>query len=650
VKTSSGNATRPADNHQTYSFGQFVLDVDRGALLKEGQDVPLRPKSFEVLRYLIEHHGILVTKDQLLDSVWAEVVVTEGSLNQCLIEIRNVLGDDSREMVRTVPRRGYLFDVQVTVHRRDEVPVAQATPNELMSNRRPSRWSVGAAIILALAIAATWWNAAQQNNEVGDPEVVSDAASPTSIAVLPFADMSPGGDQEYFGDGISEEILNLLAQTPELTVIARTSSFSFKNQPVDIGAIARKLNVANVLEGSVRKDGNLIRVTAQLVSAANGAHLWSNTYDYPLEDVFALQTHIATAVTDALKIKLLTTIPVPRETDPEVYSLYLQGNYFIKRRDVESLEKALAAFQQALAIDPDYAPAWNGLSITYSFQTTAGVRSQELGFALSREAAERALALDINMAAAWSSIAYLRRTVDMDWAGAQAAIDRALQLEPNNVNVLGMAASLANTLGRFSEGTALLERAATLDPLNLSTLRSLGRIYTKTGRYDQAIETISRLLAMHPEDPGGHIRLGRVYLLKGDPERALIETEKNRDSKYYTVTMARIHFTLGNEAQSQAFIRESIATYANELPGPIATVYAWRGENDLAFEWFEKALEQQDWRIGTALGNEWNRNLEDDPRYPVLLAKYGLLDAWKAMSPEYGGHSESPSLNDQEEL
>jgi len=567
--------------------------------------------------------------------VWAEVVVTEGSLNQCLIEIRKVLGDESREMVRTVPRRGYLLDVPVSIHKRGEAPVAQTTSDDLVRNRRPSRWSVGAAIILALAVTVTWWNSGRQKIEERVPTVVSDFAVPASIAVLPFADMSPEGDQEYFGDGISEEILNLLAQTPELTVIARTSSFSFKDQAADIEAIARKLNVANVLEGSVRKDGNLIRVTAQLVSAANGAHLWSHTYDYPLDDIFALQSEIATAVVDALKVELLTAITEPRATDPEVYSLYLQGRYFVNRRDVDSLEKALAAFQQALAIDPDYAPAWNGLSITYSFQTTGGVRSQDEGFALSREAAERALALDSNMATAWSSVAYLRRTADMDWAGAQAAIDRARQLEPNNVNVLGVGAALANTLGQFSEVTALLEQAVTLDPLNLSTLRSLGRIYTKTGRYDEAIETISRLLAMHPQDPGGHISLGRAYLLKGDPERALIETEKNRDSQHYTVTMARIHFTLGNEAQSQAFISESIATYANELPGAIATVYAWRGDNDLAFEWFEKALQQHDWRTVSFLGNEWNRNLETDPRYPALLEKLGLLEAWKAIPPEF---------------
>jgi TolB-like protein/DNA-binding winged helix-turn-helix (wHTH) protein/Tfp pilus assembly protein PilF len=631
VKTPPGTTTRPAHhNHHTYSFGQFVLDVDRGALLKEGQDVPLRPKSFDVLSVLVEHHGLLVTKDQMLDLVWGEVVVSEGSLTQCLREIRSVLGDESREMVRTVRGRGYLFDITVMVHPLNEDPVAQSMPTDLTS-RRPSRWSVGAVIILALAIAATWWNTTQHQKEGSAAEMVSDVASPTSIAVLPFVDMSPGGDQEYFGDGISEEILNLLAQSPDLIVIARTSSFSFKNQVIDIEGIGRKLNVANVLEGSVRKDGNLIRVTAQLVSAADGAHRWSETYDYPLEGIFTIQDQIATAVADALKLALLTPIREPRETDPEAYSLYLQGRFLAHRGDVESLNNAMVAFQQALAIDPDYAPAWSGLAYTYSSQTVGGSRSQEEGFALSHEAAEKALTLDPNMASAWATVAYLKRTADKDWAGAQTAIDRARELEPNNANVLGVAAALADTLGQFSEATTLLERAVSLDPLYLGTLGSLGRIYTKTGRYDEAIETINRMLAMHPEYPGGHISLGRAYLLKGDPERALIETEKNRESKHYMVTMARIHFTLGNEALSQAFIKESIATYGHEFPGPIATVFAWRGENDLAFEWFDKALDQQDWRAISTLGNEWNRKLEDDPRYPAFVERIGLLDAWKAM-------------------
>ena len=295
----------PGADHRTYLFGAFVLDVDRGALLKDGADVPLRPKCFKVLSYLVEHHGLLVTKEEVLGAVWPDVVVTEDSLTQCLIQIRKVLGDDSREMVLTVPRRGYLFDVPVTVHKPGEVQVAQWAPDSLDSNRRPSRWSVGAAIVLALALAATWWNGARHRVHEGMPRDVRAVALPASIAILPFEDMSPEGDQEYFGDGISEEVLNLLAQTPELTVISRTSSFSFKGQNADIETIAQKLNVASVLEGSVRKNGDQVRITAQLVEASNSAHLWSQTYDRTLDDVLGVQSEIAASVAAVLKVKLL---------------------------------------------------------------------------------------------------------------------------------------------------------------------------------------------------------------------------------------------------------------------------------------------------------------------------------------------------------
>ena len=244
---------------------------------------------------------------------------------------------------------------------------------------------------------------------------------------------------------------------------------------------------------------------------------------------------------------------------------------------------------------------------------------------------DRALTIDKNLATAWASLAYLKSRAERDWTGAQAAINRARQLEPNNTDVLGVAATLAKTLGQFAAATALLEQSVILDPLNLSSLNSLAYIYMRTGRFDEAIETINRMLKLYPEFSGGYMGLSRAYLIKGDPERALVEIEKVPTSLYYDVYLARIYYTLGNEAKSQAIIKELLATSANKIPGPIASIYAWRGENDLAFEWFELALQQQDFRLNNFLGNEWLKGLESDPRYPVFLEKLGLLEAWKAM-------------------
>jgi len=459
----------------------------------------------------------------------------------------------------------------------------------------------------------------------GEPE-----STEQSIAVLPFVNMSDDAGNEYFSEGLSEELLNQLVKIPELRVAARTSSFSFKGKDVKVAQIAEELNVTHVLEGSVRKAGNHVRITAQLIKADDGFHLWSETYDRTLDDIFVVQDEIANEVVASLKVTLMGTMPEVRQTDPEVYALYLQGKHFNNLRSEDNLEKAEAAFTQALLIDPEYAPAWIGLSQVYHAQTRSLWRPQQKGFALAREAVDKALAIDGNSAAAWATLAFVNRA-ELNWEGAQFAIDRARQLEPNNVDVLNAAASLARTLGQFAVSTSLHEHATALDPLNQRSLYALARTYIQTGRFEKAFEKIDRLLALNPNRPGGHILLGRAHLFNGDPERALIETNKEPSSLYYHVRLAKVHYTLGNEAQSQASIEKLLASSARTIPGPIGSMYAWRGENDLAFEWFDLAFKQQDFRLSNFLGNEWLRGLESDPRYPVLLEKIGLLEAWKAM-------------------
>ncbi len=457
-----------------------------------------------------------------------------------------------------------------------------------------------------------------------------------SIAVLPFVNMSSDEEQEYFSEGLSEELLNLLAKIPELRVVARTSSFSYKGKDTKIAQIGEELNVAHVLEGSVRKSGNQIRITAQLVKTDDGFRVWSKTFSRTLSDIFAMQDEIAASVVKELKVSILGATPTQKKTDPEVYALYLQGKFFNHQRDDESVQKALTTLKQALAIDPDYAPAWVELNITYGYLTFNDTLTKAEGVRLAHTAVDRALAIDSNMASAWAARAYLLKTFDGDWAGAQAAIERAIELDPNYGSVRGVAASLASTLGQFPRALALLEQGAALDPLSLGGLRMLSRAYTRAGRYDEAIKLAERIMLLNPKYPSGPMTLARAYLLKGDPERALTELEKN-PSLFSAAFKARLHFTLGNEAQSQALIKELLAT-AHQNPGRMASVYAWRGENDAAFEWLEMDF-QQGVSFANALGNEWSRGLENDSRYPIFLEKIGLLEEWRAMPPEYGGPS-----------
>lgn len=620
-------ASTPGAEHHRYSFGQFTLDVERGALLKDGLDVPLRPKGYLVLTYLVEHHGVLLTRDELLAQVWPGLVVTEDSLTQCLIQIRKALGDTQKEIIRTIPRRGFIFDAPVTVHAPAENSESATLQQGWQENRKPSRWSMAAAAVLALAIATSWWSL---NSRQADYPPDSTQALPNSIAVLPFVNMSDDGANEYFADGLSDELLNLLVKIPELQVAARTSSFSFKGKDIKIPQFARELNVAYVLEGSVRKAGNQLRITAQLIKAEDGFHLWSETYDRGLGDIFEIQDDISSRVIAALKITLMGTIPAVRQTDPEVYSSYLQGRYFNNLMDKENLEQALAAYKQALDIDPGYAPAWIGLSVVFQNQRKFGWMAEKEAFNLSMAATEKALAISGDSAEAWASLAYLRKQ-RLDWAGAEFAMDKALMLEPSNPFILGTSASLAGNLGQIEKSIELFERNVALNPLGLTSLRALGLRYRFVGRFDEAFEKFNRVLAINPDFPGMHLTISATYLLSGDPETALLEIEKNPSAPVYLFHKVSILTALGNEAEAQAIIDKLLQKTALEFPGYMAGTYAWRGENDLAFEWYEKTLQQRPGTLAYFLGSEWAKGLITDPRYPAFIEKLGLLEYWKKM-------------------
>ena len=442
--------------------------------------------------------------------------------------------------------------------------------------------------------------------------------------------MSDDESNQYFSEGLSEELLNLLVKIPELRVAARTSSFSFKGKDVKISQIGKELNVAYVLEGSVRKADNQVRITAQLIKVDDGFHLWSETFDRNLDDIFAVQDEIANAVVTALQVTLAGAIPELRKTDPEVYSLYLQGQYFNNIRGKEDLHRALAAFKQALAIDPSYAPAWVGISINYQDLARNNWLSKEQAYELSLAAVESALAIDSEMADAWASLAYLKRNRG-DWAEARTAIEKAITLEPNNSIVTGTAATLAGTFGQLEKSIELFEQNVRRDPLSLSSLYALGNRYAWIGRFDNALEIYNRIISVNAEFPGIHRNVAIVYLWKGEAKTALTELEKDPAARFYAHVKARILSTLGNEAEAQAIIDEILKKPDQLSPASLALTYAWRGENDLAFVWFDKAMEQDPGSLSYILRNRWNRKLENDPRYPVFIEKLGLLNEWKAI-------------------
>ncbi len=627
-----------------FRIGGWDVYPQQNLLKSPEQTKAIEPKVMDVLVFLAERQGEVVSRQQILDAVWREVVVGDEVVSRAVSLLRAELGDDQKNAryVKTISKRGYCLVADVILPSSSELRQVESASGAFATAenqtesitrrtvRKPS-FTIVTVLVLALAYFAYDIFLLQPESDQNAGDIGN------SIAVLPFINISADSDNEYFSDGLSEELLNLLAKIPELRVAARTSSFSYKAKDVNIAHIGEELNVTHVLEGSVRKTGNNVRITAQLVKVDDGFQLWSETFDRTLDDIFVVQEEIAEAVIDELRINLLGSMPEVKQTDPEVYSLYLQGNYFLNIQGEENIEKAFASLNQALAIDPDYAPAWVSLQLAYGYQMRDTPARREELRALQSEAIERALAIDDNLASAWAALAYSRRFHDSDWQGSRIAIEKALRLEPNNAGVLGVAASIASTSGRLSEAIELYEKAVALDPLGLHRLMSLGRRYLRVGRIDDAFVAFDRVRAINPDYPGLSLILGRLYMMRGDVENALLETEKNPDAVYYRHQKANFLYTMGKETEAQALIKELLDTSADEVPAAMATVYAWRGEGDSAFEWLEIAFEQGSARPSAFLGNLFWRKLTSDPRYSAFVEKIGLLEEWKAMPPEYGG-------------
>jgi TolB-like protein/lipoprotein NlpI len=477
----------------------------------------------------------------------------------------------------------------------------------------------------------------EQARQEGRSQALVESYGDKSIAVLPFVNMSEDRGNEYFADGLSEELLNMMVKIPELRVAARTSSFSFKDKDLTISEIARELNVSHVLEGSVRKSGNKVRITAQLIKADDGFHLWSENFDRTLDDIFVVQDEIASEVTRALEVTLLGKSQTDHRIDPEAYSLGLKGLYFLQQRGKENSEKSVAALLQAIELEPGYAWAWQLLSIAYYQQIRQGVKTYAAGYVLAMDAIDRALELDPNQGVSWGAYGFLKKNLDWDWKSAKSALTKAHQLDPNSNIIRIWRASLTQTLGRLDEAIELYQQALAVDPLNTSIYSSLGILYRKTHRLDDSIGILEKQIELEPQYHWAQFNLGKSYLFKGEAARALKEIEKNPSNVYRDVGLVLAYTTLGREAEAQVVLQRLIRLEGERNPVWVAEAYAWRDERELAFEWLEKGFVQKDVGLAYILGNTVFENLWDDPRWVAFLQKLNLLEHWLAMSPEYGG-------------
>jgi TolB-like protein/tetratricopeptide (TPR) repeat protein len=485
------------------------------------------------------------------------------------------------------------------------------------------------ALVIATAMRGGWFSQkpmpkVEASTATTPLATTQSAVSEKSVAVLPFVDMSEKKDQEYFSDGLSEELIDMLARISALRVPARTSSFYFKGRSEDIPTIGRRLMVANVLEGSVRKAGNHLRITAQLVRADTGYHIWSQTYDRPLDDVFKVQDEIAGAVTKALKVALRVgeSPPAASAVNTEAYNLRLQARFFRFRGERGDIQKSVELYRQAVQLDPASAVAWAEFAralLAYSagYQIVPWRQGREPAM----RAAERALTLDPRLAQAYGVIAWIK-SEDWDWAGAQAADERARALDPQfNDNVDSF---LAMTLGNVSEAVALAERSVVTDPLNHFSYNNLVDLYVIQGRLEKAEAAARKAVELSPTGVSEAVRLGEVLVRRGEAQAGLAEIEREPAARLRDASLAWAFQYLGRKAEADAALAHIESSYADVAAYDIATLYAMRGERDRAFSWLERAYQQHDYNLSYILAEPDLASLHQDPRWKPFLRKMNL--------------------------
>jgi len=632
-----------------YRFSEFVLDPAKRTLSRGDSAVCLTSKALDVLIYLVRNPRRLITREELLDAVWGNTSVEEGNLTQYVSHVRKALGDSSEDarLVVTIARKGYQFTADVIVANETdkakhdaiqgagaENSVADARgigmrPPDAGVAKAPKHWQVAAALagsaIVLMAGALVFWRHIRDASPARSTKIM--------LAVLPFENLTGDAGKEYLADGLTEEmILQLSRLSPkQLRVIGRTSVMGYKHKGERLDQIGRDLSVQYILENSLRENGDHLRLTAQLVEVKDQAHLWSQDYEYyPTKDIFTVEDDVAKAVAREIQLRLTSRqeaeLVRQRPANAEAFDAYMQGFYFFERTTDADTNRAANSFERAVQLDPDYALAWVGLSRARHWQAVRGLIPLVEGRRLAREAVVRALELNPNLATAHIQMGRIKRQDDFDWAGADASTRRALALEPENPEIVRMAAFSALIVGNFDEALPLDRRATELDPLNAESWESLAEAEFFTGQLDEAGANTKRALELKPDLGFGLYSLSQVFILQGRSRDALPEIDRvqqrQRDLGLYLHALA--YYATGQRKKSDTALMELIAKYQEIDDYTIARVYAFRNEPDEAFEWLDRGYARHDDGLIQTKIDPLLKNLHKDPRYSALLTKLNL--------------------------
>jgi TolB-like protein/Tfp pilus assembly protein PilF len=578
-------------------FGLFDLDVRAGELRKSGMKLRLQGQPLQVLAILLEHAGELVTREELRSQIWtADTFVDfDHSLHNAVARLREVLGDSAEapRYIETLPRRGYRFIAQVGATNVDD---------------SGSRVSLRAA----------------------------DARQIRSIAVLCLEDLSGDSSHDYFADGMTEALITSLAKIKALRVISRTSAMQYKGVRKSLPQIARELNVDSVIEGSVLRCGDRIRITAQLIHASNDEHLWAESYERDFRDILSLQSEIARQVADKVKIILTpeehASLGKNRQVNPEAHELYLKARYHWNKRSEEGVRKALSYFRRAIDFDPTDAQAHAGLADVYNILGYYNSLPPMEAYAEAKASALKALQLDNSLAEPHATLGVIKRDFEWDWAGAEVEFQRAIEISPGFAEAYHWNSTLLSMMGKHSEALQEKRRALALDPLSVVIRSDLGRMFYFSGDYDRALEQYRAALDMDPNFGSAHLWLANVYEQKGQFEDALAELQTgmrlSSDSTYALAKWGHACGVAGKADEARAALHQLHERSKQKYVSPydISMVHLGLNELDEAFAWLEKAFEDRSIWLGYLNVEPQLDRLRSDPRFQSLHRRVGLPD------------------------
>lgn len=609
-----------------YEFGQFRLDREARILLRDGKIVPLTPKVLDLLLVLVEKRGQLLAKENLMKAVWPDTFVEDGNLTSNISILRKELGapPGGGEYIETIPKRGYRF----------VAAVAEVSDGASSGAPAAARPAVRSAVLLAAggcvaaALLVVYWTGWYRGLP-GFP----DRTRIEALAVLPLENLSGDPAQDYFADGITEALTANLAQIGALRVISRTSVMQYKGTKRPLPEIAGRLKVDAVILGSVLRSGQRVRITAELIYASTDRHLWARTYERELGDILDLQNEVARAIANEVHVKLTAPekgrLGRSRMVNPGAYEAYLKGRYHWSRYTEESLLKSIEYFEQAIKLDPGYAPPHAGLADAWLGLGYIGARPPEEVHPQALEAASKALAMDDALAEAHAAIGVLK-ALEWDWTATEREARRAIELNPGYALAHSFYSNQLRHLGRKEESIAEARRALELDPLSPMTNEGLADAYLSARQYDLAVEQYQKTLDLHPHQAASQHALAWAYVYKGMYGKGIEEMRKSaalyREDLNLSPDLAYIYAVSGRSPEAQRILGRllRISKQAPVAPGLVALIYVGLGNREEAFSWLERAYQQRSPMMAWLKVDPRFDSLRSDPRFQDLMRRVGL--------------------------